>query len=278
LSFYNFGRYLVTQILVVSPVLWLSNWRAFLAGLKNGFKENNQGALYLASWCLPFFLGFTGVSFFYWVKLNWLWPGYLAATVLAVLLAAQGKMKGWFRAELGGSLALTLILVPLLFYQPLAVHWSGNSLAGWKELAYKVEKMAAKRGGAWEVAGYEYKAASELAFYLPGQPETYSNSLIGQPGLQYDYWFDESKIVGKNFLFMVDRRYGLKDASQVLTKFFKRVESPDSLTVKSGRGYVTTFYIYPCYDYQGFQNRDFPRPSAGLPRLRSEQVGTSRLE
>ncbi|HXF48579.1 MAG TPA: glycosyltransferase family 39 protein [Verrucomicrobiae bacterium] len=250
-SLYNFGRYLVTQILIVSPALWLVGWRALWVGIREGWGGANQQALFLAAFALPFLGGFTLLSFFYWVKLNWLWPGYLGATTLALLLASQGKMSFWFKTSLASSFAFLGPSVFLLFYQPLAVNWPGNSLAGWRELAEKVERMRKKQRGDWLAAGYEYKTASELAFYLPGRPETYSNPLIGRPGLQYDFWFDKKKVLGKNLLFVVDRRDRLNDAPAVLSRFFKRVDDPDSLVVKSGRGYVTTFYIYPCYDYKG---------------------------
>lgn len=250
-SFYNFGRYVITQVLVLSPVLWLTNWKAFIVGIKVCFRKKDRLILYLTSWVLPCFAGFTIISFFYWVKLNWLWLGYLVATVLGIVLAFQKNVKSLFKLELVGACATTLVLVLFLFYQPFAANWSGNSLAGWKELVRKVWQMANERGGKWEVGGYEYKTASELAFYLPNQPETYSNALIGQPGLQYDYWFDQSKVIGRNFLFVIDRRYRLNDAPGVLKGFFEKVEEADSLVVKSGRGYVTTFYIYPCYSYKG---------------------------
>ncbi|MGH8004505.1 MAG: glycosyltransferase family 39 protein, partial [Limisphaerales bacterium] len=248
---YNFGRYLVTQILIVSPALWLVNWRALWIGLRVGLKESNRSVLFLAVFTLPFFLIFTLLSFFYWVKVNWLWPGYLCATVLTILLAYHKRMQFWFKACLVSSVTVTGLSIFLLFYQPFAVNWPENSLAGWKKLAERVEQMKNTRGGKWLAAGYEYKTASELAFYLPGQPETYSNTLIGRPGLQYDFWFDAHRVLRKNFMFVVDRRYRLKDAPAVLSKFFSQVESPDSLVVKSGRGYVTTFYIYPCYGYKG---------------------------
>lgn len=248
---YNFGRYLVTQILIVSPVLWLVNWRALWLGLREGLKESNQSFLYLASFSFPFFFIFTLVSFFYWVKLNWLWPGYLSATSLAILLASYQKFRFWLKAGLVSSVVVSGLSTFLLFYQPLAVSWPGNSLAGWKELGTRVDQIKKMRGGEWLVAGYEYKTASELAFYLPNQPETYSNTLIGQPGLQYDFWLDQEKVLGKNFIFVVDRRHRLKDAPEVLSNFFLRVEPPDSLAAKSGRGNVTTFYIYPCYQYKG---------------------------
>jgi hypothetical protein len=248
---YNFGRYLVTQILIVSPVLWLVNWRALWVGLRDKREEANRSVLFLAAFALPFFLFFTLLSFFYWVKLNWLWPGYFCATALALILASRGKMSFWFKANLAGSMAFLVPSVFLLFYQPLAVNWPGNSLAGWKELAQEVEEMVKTRGGEWLVVGYEYKTASELAFYLPGQPETYSNPLIGLQGLQYDFWFEEKKALGRNVLFVVDRRDWLNNAPAVLPRFFGRVDAPDSLVVRSGRGYVTTFYIYPCYDYKG---------------------------
>ncbi|MCI0404912.1 MAG: glycosyltransferase family 39 protein, partial [candidate division Zixibacteria bacterium] len=163
---HNFGRYLVTQILIVSPVLWLVNWRALWIGLREGWKGFNRPALFLAAFALPFFLLFTLLSFFYWVKLNWLWPGYLCATVLAISLVSQGEMRFWFKASLIGSAAVAIPSVFLLFYQPLAINWPGNSLVGWKELAKKVEQMKKARGGEWLAAGYEYKTASGLAFYL----------------------------------------------------------------------------------------------------------------
>ncbi|MCI0405718.1 MAG: hypothetical protein L0209_06560, partial [candidate division Zixibacteria bacterium] len=248
---HNFGRYLVTQILVVSPVLWLVKWRALWVGLREGWNGSNRAALFLAAFALPFFLLFTVLSFFYWVKLNWLWPGYLCATALAIFLVSQGKMRFWFKASLISSTAVIVPSVFLLFYQPFAINWPGNSLTGWKELAEKVEEMKKLRKGNWLAAGYEYKTASELAFYLPGRPEAYSSPLVGQPGLQYDFWFDEQKVLGKNFMFVVDRRDWLNDAPAVLPGFFSRVDPPDSLVVKSGRGLVTTFYIYPCYSYRG---------------------------
>ncbi|MCI0329361.1 MAG: glycosyltransferase family 39 protein [candidate division Zixibacteria bacterium] len=249
--FNDFGRYLITQIITVSPILWLVNWRALWVGFREGLKGSNRSFLFLTSFALPFFSIFTLLSFFYWVKLNWLWPGYLCATALAILLASHQKLRLWFKTSLVSSAAVTVLSTFLLFYQPFAVNWSGNSLAGWKELAEKVERMKGSRMGEWLVAGYEYKAASGLAFYLSGQPETYSNTLVGRPGLQYDFWFKEREVLGKNFIFVIDRRYQLKNASAVLANFFSQVEPPDSLVAKSGRGYVTTFYIYPCYQYKG---------------------------
>lgn len=250
-SLFNFGRYLVTQVFIVSPVLWLVNWRALWVGLRAGWREDDRPALFLAAWAVPFFLIFSLVAFFYWVKLNWLWPGYLAAAALALHLAARQKMMLWSKASTVVAGVITCLCVLLLSYQPLEVNWSGNSLVGWKELAKKVEQMKESRGGDWLVAGYEYKAASELAFYLPGQPETYSNTLLGEPGLQYDYWFDEKKVLGKNFIFVVDERNRLQDAPGVLGRHFARVEPPESLAVWCGRGHVTTFHLYRCRGYQG---------------------------
>jgi len=250
-SLYNFGRYLLTQILILTPVLWLVNWRALWIGLREGLKGPNRSDLFLVAFALPFFLFFTLLSFFYWVKLNWLWPGYLCATALAIILFFHGKMRFWFKTNLTSSIAFLVPSVFLLFYQPLAINWPGNSLAGWRELANKVDEMKNRSGGDWLAAGYEYKTASELAFYLPGHPETYSNPLIDQPGLQYDFWFNEQKVLGRNFMFVVDRRDWLNDAPEVLAGFFSRVDQPDSIIIKSGRGYVTTFYIYPCYGYKG---------------------------
>lgn len=248
---YNFGRYLFSQMLIVSPILWLVNWQALRVGLRSGLKERDNSILFLASLAVPFFVVFTVVSFFYWVKLNWLWPGYLVGTVLAIALAAREKIAFRFKANVIGAAAITCASCFLLFYQPLAVSWAGNNVVGWRELAEKVEQIAKARGGEWLVAAYGHKTASQLAFYLSSKPESYSSSLIGERGLQYDLWFDERRVWGKNFIFVVDRRHQLRDAVGVLSNFFSRIEPSESLAVKSGRGDVTTFYVYLCYGYKG---------------------------
>jgi dolichol-phosphate mannosyltransferase len=121
LSFYNFGRYLVTQILVLS--------------LKVSFAEKEQNIIYITSWILPFLLVFSLVSFFYWVKLNWLWPGYLTATALTVYLVGRGNIQSWFKAEFISSSAVTLILVFML------------------ETAYRDGKNCRQKSGRWPTSG-----------------------------------------------------------------------------------------------------------------------------
>ncbi len=114
--------------------------------------------------------------------------------------------------------------------------------AGWKELAARV-RAEQERDGDLPVIGCFYRTASTLAYYLPGQPETFSSNAFGEPGLAYDYWGNPAQLAGRDVLVVVDDRdpgcRRREDACLPLVPL-------DPLEVRRGSGRVTTFRLWRC--------------------------------
>jgi len=221
--------------------------------------------LFLFSWAVPIILFFTLVSFKYWVKINWPTPGYVTAILAGVALLmyeknieartgkdpAQGeRRKRW--------LGLTSLIVGFIFvllgyaspFLPVSLG-KGEAVYGWKELAFTVEGVRQKMETDNPIIiGYEYKTASELAFYLPDRPETFSNNFVAEKGLAYDFWSNPNEYKGRNAIFVYDQRARYKNPEH-LQKFFERVEMEPELKVAKRGKKVTTFHIFRCYNYKG---------------------------
>ena len=202
----------------------------------------------LFSWSIPIILFFTLLSFKYWVKINWPTPGYVAAILGGVaLLHNRAKAFNLTALAIGFIFVLLGYASPFL---PISLG-KGEAIHGWKELALTVEAVRQKMEGENPIIiGYEYKTASELAFYLPERPETFSNSLVGEKGLSYDFWSKPGGYIGRNAIFVYDQRVRFKEPEKLL-KFFEKVEKEPELEVFKRGKRVTTFHIFRCYNYKG---------------------------
>lgn len=258
-----FLQFLGSQAGVISPLTLAAFLFAPVWALVSGWRNRRTDLLILFSWSFPIIFFFALVATRYWVKVNWVTPGYLAAA-LAYSFFCGGRDPGgsskarrrWYGASVGLGFLFVLLLTVAVASPHIALGTKADSLTGWKELAGRVDSLRQEKGGAKKifVVGYEYKVASELAFYLPDKPETYSNTVVGERGLQYDFWFDEKKLLGKDALFVYDvrNRYWTPEK---LSLFFARVEPADSLPVFRAGKAVTTFYIFKCSQYLGVGGR-----------------------
>jgi hypothetical protein len=127
-------------------------------------------------------------------------------------------------------------------------HERDNLVNGWRELALHVQSHREQLGaGAAQplVIGWGYKTASELAFYLPDHPETQSDSALGRPGLEYDFWLDRVS-PGTDAIVVSDDRQPLRDAPTRLQPYCAQVRELSSVTVHRGPRTVTTFRLWYC--------------------------------
>jgi 4-amino-4-deoxy-L-arabinose transferase-like glycosyltransferase len=197
---------------------------------------------------------FTLVSPVHYVKMNWLAPAYLSILPAAVYLyfKSDGRfLKLYGRFAIVFSIAATLI-IHILVLLPGFGFGKADTINGWKELAERVDKIKTEFPADSKpfICGYEYKTASELRFYLAGQPETFSNNVVGKPGLAYDFWSDPDTLIGKDCIFVYDKRNSYNGA-RPLQDFFEKVDSPEILTVSKSGHKITDFYIYKCFEYRG---------------------------
>lgn len=257
-SLKDFFAYVGSQMGLVSPLLYVGIIYALVKIGKLGLKTKDQVYLALFFWSAPILTFFSLVSFKYWVKINWVVPAYVTALLALVVIYFQKvDLKKSFKVW-----GLTSVLISFIFsvlgylspILPLGIN-AGESLAEWKELARKIEqvKQEMSKQGDVIIIGYEYKTASELAFYLPDRPEVYSSNFVGKPGLAYDFWADPQDFKGKNAIFVYDKRNRYKTPED-LKKLFKKVDMPEIFSVYKKASKVTDFYIFRCYGYKGISN------------------------
>jgi hypothetical protein len=221
---------------------------------ERGLLDSRERFLLCFCWSFPIIFLFTLVATIYWVKMNWVSAGYFSASIASVALFFHFQEKGRKWVKIWGRIALIvgLIFVVIAHILPVAkfipVSSSVDTITGWRELARKVVEERSQMRQGTIVVGYGYKVPSEIAFYA--SLETYSNNLLGENGLQFDFWSKPDEFLGKDAIFVYDQRERYKEPER-LKNFFASVEELEPLRIFRGGRALTTFYIFKCYDYQG---------------------------
>jgi 4-amino-4-deoxy-L-arabinose transferase-like glycosyltransferase len=237
------GRFLALQALAVTPLLLV----ALLAAMAVAVRRWREPAFRVcAIFSVPAFAIFLAVSPFMWVKGNWpapVWPAALLAA--AALVLERSRTLGRLAvATLGVGAAGTLYLHLAMFIPRLPFSAPDDVMAGWKELAARVDAERVRIAGSPFVLGCNYKAASELAYYLPGRPETFAQNAMREPGLQYDYWYEEGALLGREGIVVLDGRE--RKACLKRAELCRPLEQLDPLVVRRGSQVVTTFDLWRC--------------------------------
>ncbi len=260
------GAFLASQIGIISPLVFAGFCWAIGLGLKRFWKFNPWKETFLLSLALPMVGLFTLVATREWVKMNWLIPAY---PPLLLLMTAyyQNRVFSWKWIYRGYArwTWISVILIFIIFHlwpfiPQIPVSGSADTMTGWPELAAHLEETikTMKPGRSPFIFSWGHKTASELQFYMKGQPETYAQTVLGKKALAYDYWFDPKPLEGKDALFVWSGFENFPDEkSGLLERFFQRVEKPELFTVYRGRKPLRTFHIYRCYEYKGYS---FIRP------------------
>ena len=256
------GDFLAEQAALLSPlvfILILFAW-FFAPGRK---KINRADASYLVWMSLPTFLIFVLLSLHSRVYGNWPAPGYLTAVVLITALHVSSRIKlttqsskiwGFtvFTAYILSVPVLVQVVYPVL---PVPVHLdrTARETKGWDILGKAVDnaRRSMPRPEETFIFGIRYQLASELAFYVPGQPRTVSINRWNRPNV-YDFWFNDAMLLGKNGVGVVrDKKY-----AEELKTVFERVELENKVEIYRespwlGHEKVGTYYIYKAYGFQG---------------------------
>ncbi|MDO9552293.1 glycosyltransferase family 39 protein [Rhodonellum sp.] len=188
------GEYIGGQLGFLSPffipILWLS--------IKKTKFSKDPRALFLILPTLVVWLLFLVMSIFKTVNVNW--PAFAILT-LPILMAycLDSASIQWKRFALSGGILTGVLLMMLFFPAPLdAIGFKKilrpskdpmMRLAGYKELATRIDHLK----DSLELRDKEfffsdsYHVASEMAFYLKGNPQTYAINM-GRRKNQFDLW------------------------------------------------------------------------------------------
>ncbi len=253
------------QMFILLPVfiivLYLAIGKLILKLLRNHFPS--QKVLFMMSFSVPIILAFALISPIYWVKLNWVMPGYLSGALLAGLYVRQR----WVYFQLYLSLIIhVLLLVQVLIY-PINIK-SDDTWWGWEELAYEVELLHQRYPEDFIFSADGYKTSSILTFYLDSL-DIYAGNLIGETGFQFEIIHDDfSPLLGRNGLFIDSNRSLLEDRDvstkqiKKLRRYFREVKLLMPIDIRSGAGQLLRqFNVYRCVGYRDKAQKSRTRTS-----------------
>ena len=284
-------RFLGDQALLISPFFFLTYLAAIsyclYVALRHSAKEHDDSLVFL--WCtsiVPF-----GATFVTALKSkvegNWAVDAYASGVLLVAFVFVRlwdwqthlGRFWNWLdgttprKSVLWSLNALkrtwvimaclfalvlgTVALFPNLLYNagvkfPKATDDRTNELYGWRTLGERIQRERAAMGGDPFVFGINYRMPSEAAFYLPGQPQTYS-LFLNYKSSEYRFWEDPDALKGHDAVFLNDTDN--QDHFDDLRAVFTRVEPQPPLLIFRKPPYATpirTIQIVRCYGFKGY--------------------------
>lgn len=256
------GDFLGEQLLLISPLLFillLTAWLGRTAYRRLG-REDSAFLIWMSATTFAiFFL----LSFHVRIYGNWPAAGYLSGMVLLAALYSPGRAGTRPKSTRLWTVALVLaylMTIPVLVQAvypalPLSIKLDriARETTGWDELGVEVDKVVKgmPRPDNTFIFGLRYQQASELAFYMPGQPRTVSINTWTRPNV-YDYWFDDSMVQGKDGVGV----YEWKGMEQYLTPLFDRVDPVREIRLYRhspwlGQQLVQTLYLIKGYGFRG---------------------------
>lgn len=192
------------------------------------------------------------------VEANWPALAYLPAVLLLASRADGGgrvRERRWLRAGIGLAAALTLAVYVDAFTPVLPVPARRDPAArayGWDAVASAVSRVAVADSGRMFVAADRYQDASELAFHLPGRPETFSLNIGGRAN-QYDLWpsFAQRARPGDGLVLVLDDVPGTPEQLLALVPHFASVARGEQIALRRGGDVIKNFRVWTLRGWRG---------------------------
>lgn len=270
---WNFlGDYIGSQIGLLTPFVFFLVIASWYLVIRRPVLRNNWIYRYLFFTSFPVFFGFALLSLHSRVYGNWPGFGYVPAILLATVVWAflqpdanfsevKGSTRPFWKVTVGSAYLLTAlvlihVVIPILPIPP-KMDRTYEELKGWDKLGQRVGQIHEKMPDPQNTFffGIRYQVASELAFYVPGQPDTVSINRWDRPNV-YDYWWEDKELIGKDAI-GVSASQGKRDK---LLEVFNQVDPPEKITLRSksiwfgadnASAPLKNWYAYRCYGFKG---------------------------
>lgn len=252
ISFSNFGGVIGHQSAILMPILIFSFFY-FLYRLirKYSLKFNciPEDQLFLLSFFVPLFLGFLFISFFYWVKINWMMPAYISG----IIWLCRYWNKRWIRIQLIFSLILHIVMAAEVIFYIVPVR-SDDTWFGWNAFAQQVKAVRAEYPKAFIFSSDDYKTSAVLNFYLDEM--VYSKNVVGERALQFDFiGTDLQQLEGRDAIFIDSnpRFINLNNEHEAVPsfyyKYFDQIISLKPILIKKNGRVERKFSVFLCSHY-----------------------------
>ena len=231
------------QLGLVSPILFGMIAVAVAGGVRRGATPTQRVLAVAAVLVFAFFMYSATRRR---VEANWPAIAYVPGVLLLVARTATPRWERWLRAGIVLAAVMMLVTYVNAFTPILPVPARRDPAArahGWEDLARVVDRIHAPRRPissyrTW-VAADRYQEASELAFHLPDNPETFALNLVTRAN-NYDLWprFTDRAYPRDGLILVVDDVAGVHPTVALLEPHFARVQKGDSARL-SRQGDVT---------------------------------------
>ncbi len=276
---FSLPEFLGTQIGVIGPTLAVLMVAAVVYGCKRA-KESREMCFLLAIG-LPFFLVNAVWSAVAKIQANWPAPAYFTLLILTAFFIATrlNDVKLWqpWKWWVYATVVLGVIATPILhnthIIYPIARRFTHEArkfdpsarLKGWRELADAVTAARDELGDGTFVFADDYQTASELAFYLRGQPKTfYAGSYFTgdrqRRRSQFDMWPDRSLDIEKNPSIAGRNAVYVGWVNEDVYRAFERVEPFTDVVTHDGE-VVRNIRYARCYGFKGMKQPTTPPKS-----------------
>ena len=255
-----------SQAVIITPLVFIliicASFDGLVTALRGPFRKDGQCLLgpVLLLELSGFFplLAIFFLSFIQRINANWPAPFYLSPCILLGLWIESPSLQQVKRLKRCKWLFKTavktgFIFVAILYVLPFVFSHSSLSgssfdptvrLKGWKALAAKADSLllTVPRPEKTFVIARRRQSASELAFYMKGQPHVYRwNGPRGKIKSQYELW--EGPLADKSgwdALVIVDAQKGLDHLDECFSSFVRLKE----IEIRLGEKTVRTFNAY----------------------------------
>ena len=243
------GFFLSQSIMLLPPVYFASVWQ-IVKSVKNFFKLQDSD-MFLFAFIFPMFFAFTIISFFYWIKINWLLPVYLLIIILYLDKYSYKLIK--YNIDLSIALHI-LIFVELVFY-PIQIK-SDDTFFGWQNLSIEVQKIQDANPNAFIFSNDNYKTTAVLRFLM--NKKIYAGNIIGQKAFNFKY-VDKNldSLKSKDAIFLDSDPHfknllPKNEEPALLKPYFEKITELQPIIIMDDWGRpARKFYVYKCYNYFG---------------------------
>jgi len=266
-------EYIGSQVGLLSPLVFLLVIIAWIQYFRQPIGRQTWMGSYLLLTSLPVVVLFALISLRTRVEGNWPGPAYLSAAVWLGALVSQPpqaiknnilgrfsvKMWPWAvgLSYLMSGLIMLHVVWPII---PVSVKLDrvAKETLGWQTLARQADKLqqSMPRPQKTFIFSQSYQLASELAFYIPGQPYTVSLNRWRRPSA-YEYWWQDDDLKGWDAVGICTAR---SRNTHRLKQIFSVVMPPERIEVRrtsllgmdrSNEPPVSEYYLYRAFGFKG---------------------------
>jgi 4-amino-4-deoxy-L-arabinose transferase-like glycosyltransferase len=266
-------EFIGSQAGLLSPLVFLLLLCVWFQAFRLPLSQRPWIRVYLFMTSFPVVAVFALLSLHTRVEGNWPGPAYLSAAVWISAYIAQvtdsrknRKIDRFSKKLWPGALGLSYLLTGVILLHvlwpvvPVSVKLDrvARETLGWKALAKQVSELhqTMPNPNKTFIFSQSYQTASELAFYIPGNPRTVSINRWRRPNT-YEYWWKDANLLGQDAVGVSSTRRRNTDR---LKEIFDVVMPPERIEIhrssvpgmdRSEEPPVAVYYIYRAFGFKG---------------------------